>query len=406
MKIWLLQSSEPMPVVNSDQRLFRTGMMAEELSKRGHEVTWFCNTFEHYTKKQMFNNDTLVVVKDNYKLFLPHAMPYKKNISLSRIINHKTLAKKFKKQAKKMDKPDLIYASFPIIGYAYNAVKYGKKNNIPVIIDIRDLWPDIFKHNLPKMLGIFATPFIKYMDKKTKYIMKNCFAINGTSSDILDWGLKKAERDKNKFDRYFYIGYPKNDRINDNVKIIDSKKFNISFFATINNQFNYDLIYELANILYEKDENIVINICGNGPQFELVKEKLSGLKNIKLHGWLSKNELASVLNNSKLGLAPYKNTFDFQMSVSNKFVEYLSYGLPIVITADGNMSKILDKSKSGFGSTDVDKLCKYIVDIKNDKDEYKKESNNAKKLYEEKFVASKVYKEMIDYIEKVGDEVE
>ena len=166
MKIWLLQSSEPMPVVNPEQRLFRTGMMAEELSKRGHDVIWFCNTFEHYTKKQMFNNDTLVVVKNNYRLFLPHARSYKRNISLSRIINHKTLAKKFKKQIKNMDKPDLIYASFPIIGYAYEAVKYGKKNNIPVIVDIRDLWPDIFKHNLNKFLKVLATPYIFFLDLK------------------------------------------------------------------------------------------------------------------------------------------------------------------------------------------------------------------------------------------------
>lgn len=32
MNIWLLQSSEPMPVVNKEQRLLRTGMMAEKLN--------------------------------------------------------------------------------------------------------------------------------------------------------------------------------------------------------------------------------------------------------------------------------------------------------------------------------------------------------------------------------------
>lgn len=41
MNIWLLQSSEPMPVVNKEQRLLRTGMMAEKLNKRGHNVIWF-----------------------------------------------------------------------------------------------------------------------------------------------------------------------------------------------------------------------------------------------------------------------------------------------------------------------------------------------------------------------------
>ena len=60
MKIWLLQSSEPMPVLNPNMRLLRTGMMAEKLTERGHEVIWFNNSFDHFTKKQMVKNDTVV----------------------------------------------------------------------------------------------------------------------------------------------------------------------------------------------------------------------------------------------------------------------------------------------------------------------------------------------------------
>lgn len=406
MRIWLLQSSEPMPVVNPNMRLLRTGMMAEKLIERGHEVIWFNNTFDHFTKKQMFNNDTLVKIKENYTLFLPYAMGYKRNISVSRVFNHRTLAKKFKKQAKLINKPDLIYASFPTIDYAYEAVKFGKKNNIPVIVDIRDLWPDIFNHNLPKILSLVASPYIKYMDIQTKYIMKNCFAINGTSSDIVEWGLKKAGRSKQKYDRHFYIGYNNDVKKEEykSEKIIDDSKFNISFFATINNQFNYNLIYELANMIQKKDSDVVFNICGDGPQFDLLKEKVKGLDNVKLFGWTEKNDLQNILINSKIGLAPYKNTFDFQMSVSNKFAEYLAHGLPVIITCEGNMKKILKENKCGVGSQDIKEICKYILELKKDEKKYKLESENAKKLYEKDFIADKIYEEIVNYIEEVGDE--
>ena len=408
MKIWLLQSSEPMPVLNPNMRLLRTGMMAEKLVEKGHDVIWFNNSFDHFTKTQMVDKDTTVRVRENYTLYLPYAIKYKRNISVSRIINHMILAKKFKNKAKIMCKPDLIYASFPTIDYAYEAVKYGKKNNVPVIIDIRDLWPDIFNHNLPKVLSIFASPYIKYMDIKTKYIMKNCFAINGTSDDILVWGLNKAGRSKKKYDRYFYIGY-NNEKIKDNIKseknLIDNKKFNISFFATINNQFNYNLIYELATIMSKKDKDVIFNICGDGPQFNLLKEKVCNLDNVKLFGWTEKKDLQNILSNSKIGLAPYKDTFDFRMSVSNKFTEYLAYGLPVVITCEGNMKKILKNNNCGLGSQDINKICKYILKLKKDLKRYKIESNNAKKLYEENFVASKIYDNIVNYIEEIGDEI-
>lgn len=403
MNIWLLRTSEPMPVVDKDGRTLRMGMIAEELSKRGHNVTWFASTFNHFTKQQSFDKDTIVKVKDNYYLNLSYAPAYKKNISLERILNHKVTANKFRKKAKELEKPDLIYVSYPTIEYAEEAVKYGKKNNVPVIVDIRDLWPDIFNHNLPKWMRLLASPYIKLMNHKAKRVMENAYAINSISDAMLNWGLEKGNRTKNKMDRYFYIGYnkPTNIDVLEEYKEIDKSKFNISFLATINNQFDYEKIAQLARNLEEKDKNIIINICGDGPQMNELKEQIKGLNNIKLHGWLRKDELSYILKNSQIGLAPYKNTFDFQMSVSNKFAEYIAYNLPIALTSGGYMKSLLEEYNCGISTPDMDRMCDYIVELKNDRKKYDLISNNAKKLYEENFQAKKIYKDLVDYLEEI-----
>lgn len=336
---------------------------------------------------------------------------YKKNISISRIINHKVIALKFRKASKKMEKPDLIYVSFPIIDYASEAVRYGKKHKVPVIVDIRDLWPDIFYHNLPKWLSIVATPYIGWMNHKTKKIMKNAFAINAISEVVLDWGLKKGNRKKGKFDRYFYIGYDKQENENtelddNNLKyLIDKNKFNISFFATINNQFDYERIVSLAKILEKKDKDIMINICGDGPQMEKLKGLIKECSNVKFLGWVGKDKLNYILKNSKMGLAPYKNTFDFQMGVSNKFAEYISYGLPIALTSEGYMKKLIEENQCGISTQNMEEMCDFIIKLKNNHDEYKKMSNNAMNLYKEKFMAEKIYKELVDYLERIKEEI-
>lgn len=402
MNIWLLKSGEPIYVVNNEKRLFRMGMIAEELNKRGHNVIWFSNTFDHFKKEQLYDRDTIVQVSRNYLIYLFYAPKYKRNISLSRIINHKIIALKFKKIAKKIKKPDLIYVSFPTIDYAEEAVKYGKKNNVPVIVDIRDLWPDIFNHNLKGVKRIIAQPYIKLMDYKTKRIMKNAYAINSISDAMLKWGLDKGNRKKDKYDKYFYIGYDKKDdiKVEKNEKI-DLNKFNISFFATINNQFDYDTIIDFANKLNEKTANTVINICGDGPQFNLLKEKTKDVSNIKLLGWTSKSELTYILQNSKLGLAPYKNTFDFQMSVSNKFAEYISYGLPVIMTSEGYMKTLLEKNKCGIATQNVDALVDFVIKLKNNNDMYNEMSKNAINLYEQNFVAKKIYENLVNYLEEI-----
>jgi len=408
MKIWLIKSSEPMPVVNSNERLLRMGLLAEELSSRGHQVTWFANTFDHFQKKQLYKKNTTVKVKENYNLELLHAIGYKRNISVSRIINHKVIAKKFQGKAKKMEKPDVIYVSFPTIDYAEQAVKYGQKYNVPVIVDIRDLWPDIFKHNLPKLLSYIVSPYIAFMNYKTKKIMREAYAINGVSELVMKWGLNKGNRKKSKNDRYFYIGYDKKENVqyseDECKKLIDKNKFNISFFATINNQFDYDKIIELAQSIEAKDKDVVINVCGDGPQLSGFKEKANNISNIKFHGWVDKKKLNIILQNTDIGLAPYKNTFDFQMSVSNKFGEYVSYGLPVIITSGGYMKELVEKHKCGMSTQNMEEMCEFIIKLKNNPEEYKEMSKNAMKLYEENFVAEKIYKELADYLEKIEGE--
>lgn len=315
---------------------------------------------------------------------------------------------KFRKIAKTMEKPNLIYVSFPTIDYASEAIRYGKKYKVPVIADIRDLWPDIFNHNLPKLLSILATPYIKYLNHKTKKILKNAFAINAISESVLEWGLKKVNREKTKVDKYFYIGYDRQGNNNEQTvnafeNLIDKTKFNISFFATINNQFDYEKVANMAKKLQEKDTDILINICGDGPQMQELKELIEGFSNVKLFGWVGKEKLNYILESSRIGLAPYKNTFDFQMSVSNKFAEYISYGLPIALMSEGYMKQLIEEHKCGITTRNMEEMCDFIIKLKNNPAEYQKMSNNAKKLYEEKFVAEKIYKELVDYLEEIKE---
>lgn len=78
MNIWLLKASEPLPTINKEERLLRMGMIARELDKRGHNITWFANTFDHFQKKQLYNKDTIINVNKNYNIHLLHAVRIQK----------------------------------------------------------------------------------------------------------------------------------------------------------------------------------------------------------------------------------------------------------------------------------------------------------------------------------------
>ncbi|MZG56176.1 glycosyltransferase WbuB, partial [Photobacterium sp. CAIM 1937] len=117
-------------------------------------------------------------VSDNLSMIFLHSeIEYKKNISIKRIINHRQVGVEFFNQSKDKVKPDLIFCAYPTIDLAYEVTKFGKENNIKTIIDIRDLWPDIFVDAIPKPFKPFGSFLLSPLIKKSKYIFSNCDAI-------------------------------------------------------------------------------------------------------------------------------------------------------------------------------------------------------------------------------------
>ena len=49
LKVWLIKESEALPLGTG--RLMRTGSLAEYLSRKGHDVTWWASTFIHKEKR-------------------------------------------------------------------------------------------------------------------------------------------------------------------------------------------------------------------------------------------------------------------------------------------------------------------------------------------------------------------
>lgn len=399
MNIWLIQANEPMPNIDQNQRLFRTGMLAKELNKKGHNVTWFATTFDHYTKRQRFEKNVDIDINEYYRLKMIWAPSYKKNISLKRIINHKYMAVNFRKVIATMENPDIIYCSFPTIELAEQAIAYGRKNNIKVILDIRDLWPDIFSQNLSFPLNYLVRPYQKIMDIKTKKIFKQAFCLHGVSRLALQWGLDKIERSANTYDYSYYIGYDEQEaKVTQELK---SEIQYITFIGTIGNQIQYSLICKIAKELQIENLPVKIIVGGDGPQMNSFKDMAKNISNIEFLGWIDSKKIDEILKKTFMGLVPYNNTFDFQVGVGNKFGECMAYALPTIVTCNGTMEELLMEYDCGIASTNVIEIVNYIKNLFFDKEQYTLKKKNAKQLFDEKLCANKIYEKLVQYLEDI-----
>ena len=145
LKIWNITVGEPIIGLGSETRLHRAGQMCNWLSCRGHDVTFVNSTFDHQNRNQRFSKTTTIEVSRNLRVVCLRARAYAKSVSFSRFASHRDCAASFKKWLQtKPENPDVIIVSYPVVELCLAALDFAEPNAIPVLIDCRDFWPDIF----------------------------------------------------------------------------------------------------------------------------------------------------------------------------------------------------------------------------------------------------------------------
>ena len=174
MRLWIVSVGEPLPVDGDNVRLRRMGNLAMYASSNNVDVEWFSVSFDHYGKKQRCETNKDYQINDNFTMHLVYTNGYKRNVSLARIIHHKNAGKSIKKRMEQLNKPDIIFASMEPLEVSNAAVKYAEENNVPCIVDVRDLWPEIYYDVIPKQLHFILDIYVKSCTKSLSYTMVHC----------------------------------------------------------------------------------------------------------------------------------------------------------------------------------------------------------------------------------------
>jgi hypothetical protein len=81
-------------------------------------------------------------------------------------------------------------------------------------------------------------------------------------------------------------------------------------------------------------------------------EKYSSDPAIIYAEWVDQPKLLTLMERSDLGVIPYRNTFDFQNSLSNKMIEYLAGGLALTTGLVGKARQLISENDRGYLCSD------------------------------------------------------
>lgn len=413
MKVWLVTIGEPLPSDPGQPRLLRAGLLAETLAERGHEVLWWSSAFDHVNKTFRSPADMRVRVRPNLELLLLHGTGYRRNLSLARIRDHRNLARRFAKLAPGEPKPDVILASFPSIELCLAAARFGRTQDVPVVLDVRDLWPDIFLDYAPAPLRSLARLALSQLFSETTEAFRLAFAVTGITPPFVQWGLQRAGRLSSALDRDFPMGYPArttNAASLEEARCWWKEQHNTEagegllavFFGSFGRQV--DLVPVLMVARHLRGTGIRFVLCGTGERLAECRHLAEGLDNVILPGWVDAPRIRALMDMADVGLAPYFSRDDFLASYPNKVLEYLSGGLPVLSAISGLVGELIETEGCGLvygGDSPAERLASLLDELKHNPDRLVKMSENARRLFAERFSAEMVYAGMTDYLAQV-----
>ena len=418
MLVWLVTIGEPLPTDPGKPRLLRAGLLAQILDARGHQVIWWTSAFDHMQKIFRTTGERTQSVGERQTLVLLNGGGYKRNISLTRIRDHRRVADSFSRRARSMPRPDLIVVSLPTVELAAAAVRYARAHTVPVVVDVRDLWPDAMVDLLPPLARPIGRLLAAPLTRQVRQACSGATAITAHAPMFVEWGLKHAGRSAHEFDRVFPFGYPtthlaQEDRHRAVVSLgnkgvdLSPQRITAVYVGTIGNQPELDPVVEAAALLRE-DNRIQFVIAGTGGRSEYYSRLAEQIPNLVTPGWIDRAEIRVLLEHAMAGLLPYPPRRDWLETIPNKMPEYLSAGLPLMVSLkSGRMLDFARQNECGisYGHSPA-VLARTLTELADSAERRLALKKAASIAFEHHFRADVVYGEMADYLEtlvKVSD---
>lgn len=415
MKVWVVEISDFLPVIDGDNRLYRAGMLAKALVDEGHEVLWWSSTFNHQLRRQRFSTSTTVEINNKYCLRLLYGPGYRSSTSIRRWIHNRTVAKEFVKEINSkpiIEYPDIIYTCMPTLEVCEQVVLFGKRNGIPVVVDIREQLPKNYLLIIPSFFRpIFritlANEFIR-----ARRIMKNAAGITASSAAYLKFGLDLAQRCQNKNDSWFplcpYIKSLGDNEATSNQPFslheelnINNTSLIITFVGALSRLIDLKSVVSVAYELNASVNKVDFVFVGDGEQKGFLEKHGQIIKNIHVMGWCDKPVVDKILASSAIGLAPYSSTL--APTLPNKPFEYMAAGLPLLSSLEGELKTIIEQDKIGLqykASNPTDLLNKILWFLSNP-EETKAMGHRAKELFKKMYNADVVYPNFVKHLYKI-----
>ena len=255
--------------------------------------------------------------------------------------------------ALKLPKPDVVIATSPQIFCGYVGVWYKRLRRVPLVIEIRDIWPE-------SMGAVGAKiPWFAYWSLQLieKAMYRKCDRLvtvgQGYFDRLAEKGVPKEKMSivMNGTDLAVYSPREKNTELLKKYGL--EGKFVVSYIGTVGMACGLEVVFAAAKYFNAEAHNrkeVVFVIVGDGACRAKLEEetKKTGLSNIVFTGRQPKSSMPDWVSSSDASLVHLKKTELFTTVMPSKIFESAGCKRPIIMGVDGYAKKLVMDAEAGL----------------------------------------------------------
>lgn len=305
--------------------------------------------------------------------------------AVKRMFNFVTYFVKSLLAALRLPKPDVVIATSPQIFCGYVGVWYKRLRRVPLVIEIRDIWPESMGAvgaNIPKIAYWGLELIEKAMYRKCDRLVT---VGQGYYERLAEKGVPKDKMSivMNGTDLAVYSPREKNGELLKKYGL--EGKFVVSYIGTVGMACGLEVVLDAAEIISRKErkdcKEVVFVIVGDGAHREQLEAeaKKRGLSNVVFTGRQPKNSMPDWVSSSDANLVHLKKTELFTTVMPSKIFESAGCKRPIIMGVDGFAKKLVMDAHAGLDMTpeSADSLVECVEKLAGDLELCKQLGENA-----------------------------
>ncbi len=199
-----------------------------------------------------------------------------------------------------------------------------------IILDIHDIGPELFMRKMNLGEGSIIIRFIKFLERISVRYSDHVITV----TDF--WKDKLVERCASESKVTMLLNVPDHELFTPR-RSISRNSFNLFYHGSVEEHFGLDTLIMAMPTIKARIPNVLLHLyCGKKgrayEECEELAEKLKLMSYVMFHDGVPFYELPRTLSNADMGVVPTKDSVFSNEAVSMKALEYMSMGIPIVIS--------------------------------------------------------------------------